>query len=225
MSADATPRDDAPHLPWEGEAQRVDRLLALGIVLSGLYGLALLPAVPALVESHPLLLELLRGSPASMINMGALARIGEQSLLVALVAGLPSLVAFDWLFWGAGKRWGQRATAMLLGTGPRAARRSRRLERFMRRFGGAAVALAYFLPVPSALVYAAAGWSGMRLRVFLVLDVLGALLWVAFMVGLGYAIGQSAVDVAKAISRYGLWLTLALVVGIVGWQMRSAARS
>ena len=46
----------------------------------------------------------------------------------------------------------------------------------------------------------------MRLRTFLLLDLIGSLLWIAFCVGLGYAIGQSAVDVAKAISRYALYL-------------------
>ena len=38
----------------------------------------------------------------------------------------------------------------------------------------------------------------MRLRTFLMLDLIGSLLWIALCVGLGYAIGQSAVDVAKA---------------------------
>ena len=72
--------------------------------------------------------------------------------------------------------------------------------------------LAYFLPVPSAIIYAGAGWSGMSLRRFIALDLVGTLLWVGTNVGLGYGIGQSAVDVAKAISRYGLILTIALVV-------------
>jgi membrane-associated protein len=67
------------------------------------------------------------------------------------------------------------------------------------------------LPVPSALIYAAAGWTGMSLRRFLLLDVIAAALWIAVAVGLGYGIGQSAVDVAKGISHYGLILTLVLL--------------
>jgi membrane-associated protein len=43
-------------------------------------------------------------------------------------------------------------------------------------------------------------------------------------VGLGYAIGQSAVDVAKAISRYALILTLVLIVVVVVLQFRRSSR-
>jgi membrane protein DedA with SNARE-associated domain len=73
------------------------------------------------------------------------------------------------------------------------------------------VVLAYVLPVPSTLIYAAAGWTGMSLRRFLVLDLAGTCLWVALIVGLGYGIGHPAVNVAHAISKYGLLLTLALI--------------
>jgi membrane protein DedA with SNARE-associated domain len=52
----------------------------------------------------------------------------------------------------------------------------------------------------------------MRLVTFIAFDILGAALWSGMMVGLGYAIGQSAVDVAHAITRYSLWVTIALVV-------------
>jgi membrane-associated protein len=46
-------------------------------------------------------------------------------------------------------------------------------------------------------------------------DIIGALLWASLLVGLGYALGQHAVNVAHAISHYSLILTLALVVVIV----------
>jgi membrane-associated protein len=80
------------------------------------------------------------------------------------------------------------------------------------------------LPIPSALVYAAVGWTGMRLRIFILLDLIGTALWVGLNVGLGYAIGQSAVDVAKAISRYALILTLVLIVVVVVLQFRRSSR-
>jgi len=50
--------------PWEGTAERADRFLFAGIIFSGLYALALLPAVPALIGTHPVLLEIFRGSPS-----------------------------------------------------------------------------------------------------------------------------------------------------------------
>jgi membrane-associated protein len=210
---------------WDGRGERADHVLMAGLVLSGLYAIALLPAVPALVGSHPLLLELLRGSMSSMIAMGGLARTGHASLVVAVLAGVPAYMMFDWLYWWAGRRWGARALDYVLGRdAEKAARRRIRLHRASDRFGGAAVVLAPFLPVPSALIFAAAGLGGMRLRVFLLLDLLGSLLWAATLVGLGYALGQSAVDVARAITRYALWVTVALIVVIVARQVRQARR-
>jgi hypothetical protein len=49
--------------------QLADRIIVVGIAVAGLYGLALLPLVPLLGSSHPALLELVRGSTASIINM------------------------------------------------------------------------------------------------------------------------------------------------------------
>jgi membrane protein DedA with SNARE-associated domain len=212
----AAPRNSA--VPWEGRPDRADVILLAGISLSGIYALALLPLVPSLVGNHAVLLELLRGSMTAMVTMGALARTGHESLVVAVLAALPGLMMFDWLFWWAGRRWGQRAIALFLGNHPKAAKRTLQLERLTARFGWIAIVIAYFQPVPNPLIYAAAGLAGMRLVTFLILDLIGSLLWTGFCVGLGYAIGQRAVDVAHTVSHYGLYLTIALIVAIFARQ-------
>jgi len=213
------------NLPWDGRPQRGDVICMAGIVFSGAYGLLLLPAVPSLVGTHPLLLELFRGSMTSMVTMGALARTGHASLLVAVLAGIPGSMMFDWLYWWAGRRWGSRGLQMFVGTHPRAARRMAWAERASHRWGWLAVATAYLLPVPSVLIYAAVGWTGMSLGVFLVWDLVGALAWVVLVVGLGYAIGQRAVDVAHAVSHYAIALTVLLIVAIVARQVWVARRT
>jgi membrane protein DedA with SNARE-associated domain len=210
--------------PWDGRAERADRIVMAGIAFSAVYGYLLLPLVPSLVASHPALLELLRGSMSSMLAMGAMARTGHASLLVGVLAGIPGCIMFDWLYWWAGRRWGQRAVGMMVGGGRRADRRSRRLERVMGRLGPFAVVFSYLLPVPNPIIDAAVGWTGMRLWVFLLLDAIGAAVWVGLVVGLGYAIGQPAVDVVHTIGRYSLWVTLAIVAAIVVAQVRAARR-
>jgi membrane-associated protein len=205
-------------LPWEGRPERADLIIIAGITASGLYALALLPLVPVLVGSHPALLELLRGSTTSIVTMGALARTGHAELVVALCSGIPALIAFDWAYWWAGRRWGSRALQLIAGSHPKGARRGERVQRLMGRFGPAAVVLAYVLPVPTALVDAAAGWSGMRLVTFLVCDALGALLWAGLLVGLGYGLGEPAVHFVHTVSHYSLLLTIALVVFVVARQ-------
>lgn len=223
--APAAPARDEPRLPWEGKARRVDILCWAGITVSGLYALALLPLVPQLIGTDPVLLEMLRGSTSSMISAGAFARIGEASLALALIAPVPIMLLFDPLYWWAGRLWGRPAIDLFAGNRPRAQRWVAKVEANAGRIGPPAVLLAPFiLPIPSPLIYAAAGWTGMRLRVFLVLDLLGTLMWVLVSVFVGYLIGESAVDVAKAISRYAIILTVVLIVVVIAVQIRRSSR-
>jgi membrane protein DedA with SNARE-associated domain len=201
--------------PWEGRPERADLIIMAGILGSAAYALVLLPLVPSLVGSHPALLEMLRGSMTAIVTMGALARTGDASLWVALCAGIPALIAFDWAYWWAGRRWGERGIQLMSGRHKRGAKHAARAHRMMERWGPAAVVLAYILPVPTALVDAAAGWAGMRFAVFVICDIIGALLWASLLVALGYGLGQHAVDVVKQISHYSLYLTIAIVVGVV----------
>jgi membrane protein DedA with SNARE-associated domain len=215
---------DRRPLPWQGRGERADWVILGTIAASALLPLALLPLVPALLTSHPALLELLRGSTTAIINMGARARVGETSLVWAVLLAVPSLMMFDWAYWWAGRRWGDRVFAWLLGGwSPRTERRLARLHRIESRIGPFAVVLAYLLPIPSALIYAAVGDGGMRLGVFLALDVLGTLLWSGLLAAAGYGFGQQALDVANAISHYGLWVAGALVL-IVAVRVHRRAR-
>jgi membrane protein DedA with SNARE-associated domain len=219
------PAPNQPQLPWEGRPERADILCWLGIVVSGLYRLAMIPLKPVLIV-HPLLMELADGSMTAMVTAGAYARIGKLPLLVALIAAIPGSMIFDPLYWWAGHRWGRRVIEIFAGRGARSRRNVDRAERWFHRFGWPAVILAYFLPVPSAIIYAFAGWSRMRLLTFLILDLIGTLLWIGLFVALGYSIGKSAVDVAQEISHYALWITIGLIVVIVApqmWRMRRQA--
>ena len=153
------------------------------LVLQAVYYYALLPAVPALIGRDPVLLEALRGSTAAMVAGGAFARIGQASLLLALLAPFPTMLMGDPFVWWAGRLWGPDIAKYLGARGPRGQQRTQRAIGLLERYGSWAVLLAYFIPVPSALIYAAAGWTGMRLRRFLLLDLAGTAMWVALIVG------------------------------------------
>lgn len=212
-------RNTPPLTPWDGRAAREDKIILAAIALSAVVPFALLPLVPALVSSHPALLELVRGSTAAIINMGARARVGETSIVAAVLLGVPSLMLFDWAFWWAGRRWGDRVFVWLLGgSGPRTDRRLARLHRMEARFGPLAVVLAYLLPVPTVLIYAAVGEGGMRLWVFLILDALGTIVWTGLLAFAGWGLGHGAVDVANAIGHYSLWVTIGLIVLVTLWR-------
>jgi membrane-associated protein len=120
------------------------------------------------------------------------------------------MMKFDLLFWWAGVLWGHRIVAMLARHSRHAAAFARRAERQGSRFAGAAVLLSAFLPVPTPLVYAAAGWAGMRLIPFAVCDLIGSAAWAAFLAMLGYLLGTSGVTAANLVSRYALVTMLVL---------------
>jgi membrane-associated protein len=203
--------------PWVGSAERADWVIVGLITARGVYGLAMLPLIPLMLDPHPLLLELLSGSSIAEVVVGARVRLGEVSWPVAILAGLPVWILFDWVYWWAGRRWGDRALVAMLARGGRtdAEKRARHVEAVAHRLGPAAVVLARFLPVPTFLVYAAAGTSGMRLRTFVALDVLGTTLFTATLVTLGFLLGKRAIDVVEDFNRYALLATVALVVVMV----------
>jgi membrane-associated protein len=217
----ADPWDD-PRLPWSGKPRRVDVLLWAGITLSGIYYLALLPFRASLVGTHPVLLEVLNGSTEAIVSGAAFARVGHGSLTVVLLAAIPGLMKFDLLYWLAGKLWGERIILLLSGRRKHGPRFMARVQRWGWKFTWPAVVVTPFLPVPNVIVYATAGWAGMSWVTFLVLDAIGSLLWAGMLAGLGYSLGQHAVTVAQTVSRYGLWISIGIVVLIVIGQIRSS---
>ena len=128
---------------------------------------------------------------------------------------------FDWLYWWAGRLWGERLIAILSGRRNRGGKYMDRVQRWGRKFTWPAVIVAPFLPIPTAIIYVVVGWAGMRLVTFLILDAIGSLLWAGLLAGLGYELGHHAVVVAQSISHYGLWISIGLIVVIVFFQVRS----
>jgi membrane-associated protein len=179
--------------------------------------------IPSLIGSHPVLLEALGGSEPSMLVAGAFARVGHVSLALALIAPVLGLANMDPLLWWGGRRWGRSLVARTLPTGPKTERRIGRAEQWFARWGGWAIVAARFLPVPSPLLYAAAGWTGMALWRFVLLDVIGALAYAGLIVGLGYVIGHPAAAVVSSVTHYALAVTVALIVvmaAIAIWHQR-----
>ena len=213
------------NLPWEGKPRRVDIACWAGITLSGIFYLCLLPFRASLVGTHPLVLVVLNGSTEGIVSAAASARVGHGSLAIVLLASIPGLMKFDLLYWWAGRLWGERIIEMFSGRGKRSKKFVARVHRLGRWATWPAVVLSPFLPIPNALVYAVAGWTGMSWVTFLVLDIIGSLAWAGMLAGLGYALGQSAVSVAQEISKYGLWVSIAIVVLVVASQMRKIRRT
>ncbi|PZS10108.1 MAG: hypothetical protein DLM64_09230 [Solirubrobacterales bacterium] len=205
--------------------ERADIILGASFIAFGIYTIVLLPFAPSQLATHTILWEALRGSTASIVTGGALVQAGRASGLSVVLASLVGTIAFDWLYWWGGARWGQWWINLLVKGKPRTARVMGRIQGQMA--GGWAtpiVLISHIPPVPGVLVFVAAGWSGMSLRRFLVLDVIAGLLRIGLLGALGYAIGHPAIQVAKQISHYGLVLGILIVVIIIGQAMRQTRR-
>jgi len=215
-------RWDDPRLPWAGRPRAADIACWAAITASGLYYLVLLPFRAELVGTHPVVLEVLNGSTEAIVAGAAFARVGHGTLLAVLLAAIPGLMKFDPLYWWAGTLWGERAVALLGGRRNRGQLYLNRVKRWGRKFTWPMIVIAPFLPVPNAIIYVIAGWAGVGLVTFLVLDLIGTMLWTGLLIGLGYALGHRAVVIAQTVSRYGLWFSIVIITLIIVSQVRSA---
>ncbi|MDN5725192.1 MAG: VTT domain-containing protein [Propionibacteriales bacterium] len=202
-------------VPWEGKAQRGDKVLlgAIGVIM--VLMLAMLPLSPFLIAANPILLEFIRGSYAAIGAGAAFARIGEAPLWLVVVAGMVGMTKFDWLFWLCGRRWGQKVIKMFTPS-TKAQALLAKLEN--RPWLTRLAVIAGVLPgIPAAAVYALAGFARMRLGTFLVCNLISSALMTGLIAWLGYSLGQYAVDVVIKIDKYALWVSLALIVGLAFW--------
>lgn len=218
------------YLPWQGRATGTDKAL-LGAILAVIaFGLVLRPLTPFLIASHPVLLAFLTGDLTAIGAAAAFARIGAAPFALVVLAGAIGMSKFDWLTWWIGRRWGSGILGMLTASG-RAQRMALRVTELNPWILRVAVVVAGLPGLPTALLYAAAGSAGMRLRTFILLDLLGTLLMTGLVSGLGYALGHHAVDVVLLIDEYAAAVSLTLLAAalllplIKRWRRTSSTRA
>ncbi len=217
--------------PWHGKPRARDLCCVIAIAVSAVYAVAIIPLIPALIATHPVLLELLTGSNSGIVAAGAFSGVSSKlQLAVVIVAALPGLMRFDWVFWWAGRLWGHRIVEKLGHRSPRSAALARIVERRGSRFAGPLVALSAFLPGgTSAVIYAAAGWAGLPLYLFVVFDTIGTAAWTTVLALIGHLLGREGITLAGLVSRYALVTICVLVAAMFGphlwraWRERSKA--
>ena len=197
--------------PWQGRAARVDWILMGAFTGVVMCGFATRSIKPFLLASHPVALELLTGDLLAIGAAAAFARVGEAPLWLVVLAGAIGMVKFDWLAWWAGRRWGAGMIRMVGASPQRALRHAERAARLKPWILRVAVAAAFLPGVPAPIVFAVAGIAGMPLLAFLLLDLAGAFAMTALVAGLGYGLGQHAVDVVLLIDRYATWVSLTVI--------------
>ena len=198
------------YVPWPRPATGVDKALMGTILAVVAVGLVLRPLKPFLLASHPVLLEFLTGDLTAIGAAAAFARIGEAPLWLVALGGVVGMMKLDWLTWWAGRQWG-RGIIRMFTTSERTQRFALRAAELNPWIVRGAVVIAVLPGIPTALVYAMAGWAGMRLTTFLLLDLLGTLSMTGLISGLGYGLGQQAVDLVLLVDKYASVVSLTMI--------------
>jgi len=155
---------------------------------------------------------------------GYLVWSGRLHLFPVLIVGLASAVAGDNVGYWLGRRYGramvERYAHWLLKPG-----RVVVAESFVRRYGALAVCVARFVGGFRFLAGPLAGAVGLPFRSFLSGNLVGALLFVPYAVGIGYAIGYGLgpymAEVQRSLGGIGhivLLLAIIVVVVLVAWR-------
>lgn len=207
----ATAAEPTLRLSRPGRDARVWCSIALTVSVG--YGLIFLPLRPLLLAMSPEALAAITGSRLALVALGVLARTGEATLWWPVPLAIVSIMKFHWVYWWAGRLWGDQVLTRLGGSTPRARKRIARAEALVRRYQVLAVAVTYVpLPVAREVVLAGIGASGVRLRTFVLVDLAIAALTQLACVAAGLAIGERAVPVLR---QYAVWAGLISVVVLV----------
>jgi membrane protein DedA with SNARE-associated domain len=96
----------------------------------------------------------------------------------------------------------------------------KRAEQVVSRYGGLVVIIARFIVGLRELNGIIAGVTGMRLATFTLFNAIGAVAWVATWVSLGYLAGDHIDAIYRDVSRYSLYVLIALVVALAAYITR-----
>jgi membrane protein DedA with SNARE-associated domain len=100
----------------------------------------------------------------------------------------------------------------------------KRAEEVVGRYGGIVVIIARFIVGLRELNGIIAGVTGMRLATFTMFNAIGAAAWVATWVSLGYLAGDHIDAIYSDVSRYSLYVLIALVVALAAYITRRVTR-
>lgn len=184
------------------------------IAQSGYWGIALLMLLENVIPPIP--------SEVIMPLAGFSVARGEMSMVGAIAAGTLGTVLGALVWFYIGQLLGPRRVYRL------AQRYGRWLgisgkdvmavqKWFGQRGGYWSIALGRLLPSVRTYISVPAGIARMSLIPFLIFSTLGSVLWVTFLTGAGYYLGDNYEQIGIILSSAGRAISILLVVSLVGW--------
>ena len=155
---------------------------------------------------------------------GVLAATGHFSIVAVIIVG----VAGNWLgallAYSLARRFGR---PLLLGPGRRIGIAPRHLylaDRWIERYGMAAVFFGRMLPVIHTYISFPAGLAKMQPVWFAVLSLIGSTAWVTFLAVLGYEVGANYTKVSGPIGTAAIVIGFLVIIGLIAWYLRGRGR-
>ena len=152
-----------------------------------------------------------------LLAAGALAGAGRMNFAAALCLGMFATLLADLFWYELGRRKGARVLHLLCRISLEPDSCVRRTEGIFEHQGARSLVLAKFLPGLSAVATPLAGIFHMKLRRFLLFDVLGALLWLLTYMGLGYFFSSQIEAIAQRAKALGSWLVVFLIFALAAY--------
>jgi membrane protein DedA with SNARE-associated domain len=166
-----------------------------------------------------------------LILSGYLAWRGDLKLPLVLAVGVMAAAAGDLIGFWIGRKYGHAALDRYRRSVLVKPERLEAVTRFLNRYGAFAVFAARFIPGLRFMAGPLAGAAGVRPSVFVAANLLGALVYVPYAVGLGFGLGYGAGEYAEKLRHlFGgvegvvLFGTTIGVLLVLGWRVRRAMR-
>lgn len=153
---------------------------------------------------------------------------GEMQLIPAIIAGVVGTIlgAFPWYY--AGKFFGEERLRDLADKYGKwitvTGKDIDKANNWFTRYGGMAVFLCRLVPGVRTLISLPAGLNNMPLIPFLIYSTIGTTLWVSFLTGAGYLLGDHYDLVEEYIAPVSKIALLSLVIGFGLWVLRKNMR-
>jgi len=159
-----------------------------------------------------------------LLLFGAIARNGDADLVLGVLLAAAAAIAGDSVGYWLGRLTGDRVLRtycrLTLGSG----KCVRRAASYYQLHGRTAVIFGRFVMGARAFLPALAGSAGMPFVQFLLLDILGALVWAGLFITLGYSVGWSPERVHEGYRGVSIALLTTVGVGLVAYLAIKLAR-
>lgn len=163
-------------------------------------------------------------APLFLLAAGALAAARSLGFGPAVGLAVSACVMADWVWYEAGRQWGERVLRFMHRLAPHPEAADRRSKKIFARYGPQLLMVAKFIPGLDAVAPPLAGTSRTSRLRFLAFDAVGSSLYSGTYAGLGYIFSHDLDRAATYVARAGTLLAGLAFAGFSFYAARKLVR-